>query len=195
MPSGAQTCARGISGEREDAAPAQAPAATPRQPQRGRCEAVLSPPRGRRFPIDWSVKPVGLPKLMHFAWKSRHCAKTRRCRVVISSPLGGLQSYPAFEKATRPHKPMTPPRRTCRVHPVIRWPREDRRPSQPCPRLRAEGRRRCPWSRRSPRRAVHLNERGLPADEERWRAYLTDDEPRELAFFCPEYAEREFGGD
>ena len=35
----------------------------------------------------------------------------------------------------------------------------------------------------------------LPADEERWRAYLTDDEPPELAFYCPECAEREVGGD
>jgi hypothetical protein len=34
----------------------------------------------------------------------------------------------------------------------------------------------------------------LPADEERWSAYLTDDEPPEFAFYCPECAEREFGG-
>ena len=33
----------------------------------------------------------------------------------------------------------------------------------------------------------------LPADEERWRAYLTDDEPPELAFYCPECARQEFG--
>jgi hypothetical protein len=33
----------------------------------------------------------------------------------------------------------------------------------------------------------------LPADEERWPAYLTDDEPPELAFYCPECAERELG--
>jgi hypothetical protein len=33
----------------------------------------------------------------------------------------------------------------------------------------------------------------LPADEERWRAYLTDDEPAELAFYCPQCAERAFG--
>jgi hypothetical protein len=32
----------------------------------------------------------------------------------------------------------------------------------------------------------------LPADEERWRAYLTDDEPAEIVFYCPECAEREF---
>jgi hypothetical protein len=35
----------------------------------------------------------------------------------------------------------------------------------------------------------------LPADEERWHAYLTDDEPAELAFYCAECAEREFGAD
>jgi len=35
----------------------------------------------------------------------------------------------------------------------------------------------------------------LPADEERWSAYLTDDEPPEPAFYCPECAEREFGDD
>lgn len=33
----------------------------------------------------------------------------------------------------------------------------------------------------------------LPADQERWRAYLTDDEPPELAFYCPECARQEFG--
>jgi hypothetical protein len=32
----------------------------------------------------------------------------------------------------------------------------------------------------------------LPADEERWRAYLGGDEPAELAFYCPECAVREF---
>ena len=32
----------------------------------------------------------------------------------------------------------------------------------------------------------------LPADEARWEAYLTDDEPPELAFYCPECARREF---
>jgi hypothetical protein len=26
--------------------------------------------------------------------------------------------------------------------------------------------------------------RWLPADEERWRPYLTDDEPAELVFYC-----------
>jgi hypothetical protein len=33
----------------------------------------------------------------------------------------------------------------------------------------------------------------LPADEERWQAYHTDDEPPELAFYCSSCAEREFG--
>jgi hypothetical protein len=33
----------------------------------------------------------------------------------------------------------------------------------------------------------------LPADETRWQAWLTDDEPPELAFYCPGCAEREFG--
>jgi len=32
----------------------------------------------------------------------------------------------------------------------------------------------------------------LPADEERWQAWLTCDEPPELAFYCPECGEREF---
>ena len=35
----------------------------------------------------------------------------------------------------------------------------------------------------------------LPADEERWRAYLGSDdldEPAELVFYCPACAEREF---
>ena len=36
---------------------------------------------------------------------------------------------------------------------------------------------------------------GWPVDEDRWSAYLTDDEPAELAFYCRECAEREFGGD
>jgi hypothetical protein len=35
----------------------------------------------------------------------------------------------------------------------------------------------------------------LPADEERWSAYLTDDEPAQLVFYCPACAEREFGDD
>jgi hypothetical protein len=32
----------------------------------------------------------------------------------------------------------------------------------------------------------------LPADREHWEAYPTDDEPAELAFYCPDCAEREF---
>lgn len=39
----------------------------------------------------------------------------------------------------------------------------------------------------------------LPADEERWRAYLGCDEdldePAEVLFYCPECSEREFGSD
>jgi hypothetical protein len=35
----------------------------------------------------------------------------------------------------------------------------------------------------------------LPADEECWAAYLNDEEPPEVAFYCPACAEREFGGD
>jgi hypothetical protein len=35
--------------------------------------------------------------------------------------------------------------------------------------------------------------RWLAANEERWYAYLTDDEPPELAFYCPMWAEQEFG--
>ena len=33
----------------------------------------------------------------------------------------------------------------------------------------------------------------MPTDLERWAAYYTDDEPPELAFFCPDAAGREFG--
>ncbi len=42
---------------------------------------------------------------------------------------------------------------------------------------------------------VECGARWLPADEERWRTYLTDDEPPALAFYCPACAAREFGGD
>lgn len=35
----------------------------------------------------------------------------------------------------------------------------------------------------------------LPTDESHWEAYLTDGEPPELAFHCPECAEREFSDD
>lgn len=36
---------------------------------------------------------------------------------------------------------------------------------------------------------------GKQADEqaECWRAYFTDDEPKEIRTFCPDCAEREFG--
>jgi hypothetical protein len=43
---------------------------------------------------------------------------------------------------------------------------------------------------------VHCAECGaiwLSAEEDRWTAHHTDDEPPELAFYCPECAEREFG--
>jgi hypothetical protein len=33
----------------------------------------------------------------------------------------------------------------------------------------------------------------LPADGEHWEAYLTCDEPPEVAFYSPECAGREFG--
>ena len=33
----------------------------------------------------------------------------------------------------------------------------------------------------------------LPADKSRWQAYLTDDEPREIVFYCVDCSEREFG--
>jgi hypothetical protein len=34
----------------------------------------------------------------------------------------------------------------------------------------------------------------LPAEEERWQAYLTTTRPPELSFYCPVCADREFGG-
>ena len=45
-------------------------------------------------------------------------------------------------------------------------------------------------------RCTECEARWLPADDERWRVYLGSDdldEPPELAFYCPECAEREFG--
>jgi hypothetical protein len=33
----------------------------------------------------------------------------------------------------------------------------------------------------------------MPVDDEHWSAYLTDDEPPEVVFFCADCAEREFG--
>jgi hypothetical protein len=44
-------------------------------------------------------------------------------------------------------------------------------------------------------RCTECEARWLPADEDRWEAYLTDDESPELVFYCPTCAEREFGGD
>jgi hypothetical protein len=35
----------------------------------------------------------------------------------------------------------------------------------------------------------------LPVDEARWRAWLTDEEPAELVFYCLDCAGREFGCD
>jgi hypothetical protein len=35
----------------------------------------------------------------------------------------------------------------------------------------------------------------LSADDEPWSAYHTDNEPPEVAFYCPECAAREFGSD
>lgn len=46
-------------------------------------------------------------------------------------------------------------------------------------------------------RCAECDARWLPADEERWRAYLGCDEhfdePLELVFYCADCAEREFG--
>lgn len=42
-------------------------------------------------------------------------------------------------------------------------------------------------------RCVECDAIWLPADEERWQAWHTDDEPPELAFFRPNCAEGEFG--
>jgi hypothetical protein len=39
---------------------------------------------------------------------------------------------------------------------------------------------------------VECDARWLPADEARWEAYLTDDEPPNVVFYCPVCAEREF---
>jgi hypothetical protein len=37
--------------------------------------------------------------------------------------------------------------------------------------------------------------RWLLVDEERWSAYLTDDEPPEAVFYCRDCAQREFDDD
>jgi hypothetical protein len=39
---------------------------------------------------------------------------------------------------------------------------------------------------------AECGERWLPADDEHWSAYHTDDEPPELAFYCPKCSQREF---
>jgi hypothetical protein len=44
-------------------------------------------------------------------------------------------------------------------------------------------------------RCAECEARWLTADEERWAAYLTDDEPPEVVVYCPDCAEREFGDD
>jgi hypothetical protein len=44
-------------------------------------------------------------------------------------------------------------------------------------------------------RCAECEARWLPADEQRWRAYLGSDdldEPPEVVFYCPSCAEREF---
>jgi hypothetical protein len=46
-------------------------------------------------------------------------------------------------------------------------------------------------------RCAECEARWLPADKERWRAYLGSDdldEPPEVAFYCEACAEREFDG-
>jgi hypothetical protein len=40
---------------------------------------------------------------------------------------------------------------------------------------------------------VECHARWLPADRERWFAYLTDEEPPDVAFFCPDCRDRELG--
>jgi hypothetical protein len=40
-----------------------------------------------------------------------------------------------------------------------------------------------------------MGEHWIQADKSHWSAYLTDDEPPELAFFCPDCAEREFSSE
>lgn len=43
-------------------------------------------------------------------------------------------------------------------------------------------------------RYAECEARWSPADETRWQAWLADDEPPELDFYCPHCAEREFAG-
>jgi hypothetical protein len=44
-------------------------------------------------------------------------------------------------------------------------------------------------------RCVECEAVWLSIDDKRWQAWLTDDEPAEVVFYCPECAEREFGRD
>jgi hypothetical protein len=37
--------------------------------------------------------------------------------------------------------------------------------------------------------------RWWPLETEHWQAWLTDDEPPEVAFYCPDCAEHEFGAE
>jgi hypothetical protein len=39
-----------------------------------------------------------------------------------------------------------------------------------------------------------MRRRVASGDEDRWEAYLIDDEPAEVVFYFPRCAEREFGG-
>jgi hypothetical protein len=52
--------------------------------------------------------------------------------------------------------------------------------------------------RADPPAALSAEAHWLPADEERWRAYLGGDdldEPPEVVFYCPPCSEQEFGED
>jgi len=44
-------------------------------------------------------------------------------------------------------------------------------------------------------RCVECDAFWLPADGERWQAWLTDDEPPKLAFYGPKCADREFSSE
>ena len=65
-------------------------------------------------------------------------------------------------------------------------------------RIAREAHDRAPWDARIHRfyeMVFPQMTRWLPADEARWQAWLTEDEPPELVFYCRECAEREFGGE
>jgi hypothetical protein len=74
-----------------------------------------------------------------------------------------------------------------------------RRPTLPAPSdARDESRKRVCEPYEVPRqtlipRGAECGAIWLAVDNKHWQAWLTDDEPSELAFFCPECAEREFG--